>query len=123
MIQVKTRLKVADNSGADLVRCIKTLGGFNRSKAYEGDFVLVSIKSLRLARKVKTGEMHYGIIVRTSKESHFKDGSFSKFRTNSVVLLSKKRRIIGTRLFGPVSKKLRVKKLLRLVIMSGKNMI
>jgi large subunit ribosomal protein L14 len=67
--------------------------------------------------------MHYGIVVRSAKESHYKDGSFSKFRTNSVVLLNKKHRLIGTRIFGPVSRKLRKKKLLRIVIMSGKNMI
>lgn len=100
MIQVQTKLKAADNSGASIVQCIKTLQGYNRSIAFSGDFILISVKKLRLIRKVKQGEIHLGVISRTSKETLFLDGSFSKFNTNSVIILNKKKRIIGTRLFG-----------------------
>jgi len=100
MIQVQSRLKAADNSGARLVQCIKTLRGFNRTFAFNGDFILVSIKKLRLIRKVKVGEIHLGVLARTVKETTFFDGSLSKFKTNSLILLNKKKRVLGTRLFG-----------------------
>ena len=100
MIQVQTKLKTIDNSGARYVQCIKTLGGFNRSFAYNGDYILVSIKELKLIRKVKVGEIYLGIVARTRKEASFKDGSTSKFGSNSVILLNKKKRVLGTRLFG-----------------------
>lgn len=100
MIQMQTKLKAADNSGARIVQCIKTLQGFNRTFAYGGDFILISIKKLRLIRKVKVGEVHLGIVSRTKKEQQFLDGSLSKFHSNSVIILNKKKRIIGTRLFG-----------------------
>ena len=100
MIQVQTRLKAADNSGAKFVQCIKALQGFNRTYAYNGDFILVSIKKLRLIRKVKVGEIHLGVVARTKKESIFLDGSLSKFNTNSLIILNKKKRVLGTRIFG-----------------------
>jgi large subunit ribosomal protein L14 len=100
MIQVQTRLKTLDNSGARFVQCIKALGGFKRTYAYCGNFILVSIKELRLIRKVKVGEMHLGLLSRTKKESVFQDGSLSKFNSNSLILLNKKKRVLGTRLFG-----------------------
>lgn len=100
MIQVQTRLKAADNSGARIVQCIKTLQGYNRTYAYNGDFILVSIKKLRLIRKVKVGEIHLGVVSRTKKASSFLDGSFSKFNMNSLIILNKKKRVLGTRLFG-----------------------
>lgn len=123
MVQVQTILKAVDNSGARYVRCIKVLKGFNGVFASTGDIILVSIRSLRLARKVKTGEIHFGVIVRTPKENRYKDGSHTKFKTNSIILLNKKKRILGTRIFSPVSKNLRRKKLLRIVLMSKKNII
>lgn len=100
MIQVQTKLKAADNSGARIVQCIKALQGFNRKYAYSGDFILVSIKQLRLIRKVKVGEIHLGVISRTTKEVNFLDGSLSKFNMNSLIILNKKKRVLGTRLFG-----------------------
>ena len=100
MIQVQSKLKPIDNSGALYVQCIKALNGFNRTFAYPGDYVLVSIKELRLVRKVKPGEIYLGIIARTKKEVTFKDGSSSKFKSNSIILLNKKKRVLGTRLFG-----------------------
>lgn len=123
MIQVQTFLKAADNSGARYVQCIKTLKGFNRTYAYSGDFILVSVKKLRLIRKVKVGEVHLGVVSRTSKETRFLDGSFSKFNMNSLIILNKKKRVLGTRLFGLISRNLRQKKFLRILILCGYNLI
>jgi large subunit ribosomal protein L14 len=100
MIQTQSKLKTLDNSGARYVKCIKTLSGFNRRYAYNGDFILVTVKELRLIRKVRKGEVHLGLIGRTKKESVYKDGSLSKFTSNSIVVLNKKKRVLGTRLFG-----------------------
>jgi len=100
MIQMQTKLKATDNSGARIVQCIKTLKGFNRTYAFGGDFILISIKKLRLIRKVKVGEVHLAVISRTAKESRYKDGSLSKFKNNAVIVLNKKKRVLGTRLFG-----------------------
>ena len=123
MIQVQTKLNAIDNSGARYVQCIRALNGFNRTFAYNGDFIMVSIKELKLIRKVKRGEVHLGVVARTKKESKFKDGSFSKFNSNSIILLNKKKRVLGTRLFGWVSRKLRKKKFLRVLIMCGYHII
>ncbi len=123
MIQVQTRLKAGDNSGASIVQCIKALEGFNRTYGYNGDFILVSIKKLRLIRKVKTGEVHLGVISRTAKTTCFLDGSLSKFNSNSLIILNKKKRVLGTRLFGLISRKLRQKKFLRILIMCGYHLI
>lgn len=120
MIQVQTKLKTMDNSGARIAQCIKALGGFNRVFSYSGDYILVSIKILRLVRKVQAGEIHLGLITRSKQNTKFKDGSFSKFNTNSIILLNKKKKVLGTRIFGPVSRKLRKKKFLRILIMCGK---
>ncbi len=117
---MQTQLKTMDNSGAQIVECIKALGGYNRTTSYSGDIILISIKSLRLVRKVKTGEMYLGLITRTKKKTIFKDGSNSKFGSNSIILLNNKKRVLGTRIFGPVSRKLRKKKFLRILIMSGR---
>jgi large subunit ribosomal protein L14 len=100
MIQVQTKLNTIDNSGARYVQCIKALGGFNRLFAYNGDFILVSVKELKLTRKEKVGEIHLGVVAKKKKEARFKDGSSSKFGTNSIILLNKKKRVLGTRLFG-----------------------
>lgn len=100
MIQTQTKLKTIDNSGARYIKCIRALKGFNRKYAYCGDFILGSIKELRLIRKVKVGEIHLGMVARAKKETLFKDGSLSKFNSNSLILLNKKRRVLGTRLFG-----------------------
>lgn len=123
MIQVQTKLKAADNSGASLVQCIKALQGFNRTYSFNGNFILISIKKLRLIRKVKVGEIHLGVISRTSKETCFLDGSLSKFNSNSLIILNKKRRVLGTRLFGLFSRKLRQKKFLRILVMCGYSVI
>jgi large subunit ribosomal protein L14 len=123
MIQVQTWLKTMDNSGARFVECIKTLGGFNRQVSFPGDFILVSIKSLRLIRKVRVGQIHLALITRTRKEVHFLDGSSSRCENNVVLIVNKKKRVIGTRVFGWVSRKLRRKKFLRILILAGRHVL
>lgn len=120
MIQQRTKLKLMDNSGARLVQCIKALNGFNRTYSYSGDLILISIKKLRLVRKVKTGEVYFAIITRTKKQTNFKDGSSSKFNNNIIIILNSKKKVLGTRLFGPISRNLRKKKFLKILMMCGK---
>lgn len=89
-----------DNSGASHVECIKTLGGYNRTISYPGEFILVSIKKLRLVRKVRPGQIHLALITRTRKETRFLDGSQSQSQNNMVILMNRKKRVLGTRFFG-----------------------
>lgn len=112
-----------DNSGARYVECIKTFGGFNRKFSYPGDFILVSIKNLRLIRKVRVGQIHLALITRARKETRFLDGSSSRAENNVVLIVNKKKRVIGTRIFGWVSRKLRRKKFLRIMIICGKHLL
>jgi len=112
-----------DNCGARYVECIKTFGGFNRKFSYPGDFILVSIKQLRLIRKVRVGQVHLAVITRARKESRYLDGTMSRAENNVVLVLNKKKRILGTRVFGWVSRKLRRKKFLRIMIACGKRLI
>lgn len=112
-----------DNSGARYVECIKALGGFNRKISYPGDFILVSIKSLRLIRKVRVGQIHLALITRARKETHFPDGSSSQCENNVALIVNKKKRILGTRVFGWVSRKLRRKKFLRILILAGRQIL
>ena len=119
MIQVQTWLKTMDNSGASHVECIKTLNGFSRTISYPRDFILVSIKQIRLVRKVQKGQIHLALITRASKETRFLDGSSSSCQNNVVILMNKKKRILGTRIFGWVSRNLRRKKFLRILILCG----
>ena len=109
MIQMQTRLEVADNSGAKEVQCIKVLGGSHRVIASVGDIIVVSIKSAIPKGKVKKGEVCRAVIVRVAKEIRRKDGSYIKFDNNAVVLLNKQNETIGTRVFGPVCRELRAK--------------
>lgn len=113
MIQSESRLKVADNSGAKEVYCIKVLA--NAKKASVGDVIVVSIKSAIPRGKVKKGEVHFAVIVRTKKELSRADGSDIKFDDNSVVLVNKQNEPIGTRIFGPVTRELRAKKFMRII--------
>ncbi len=89
-----------DNSGARSVECIQTLGGFHRSFSYPGDTVLVSIKRLRLLRKVKVGQIHLALLTRTRKDTVYKDGTSSRCENNVVLLRNRKKRVLGTRFFG-----------------------
>jgi large subunit ribosomal protein L14 len=109
MIQMQTRLLVADNSGAKEVMCIKVLGGSHHMTADLGDVIKVAIKDAVHGGKVKKGEVHNALIVRSKYGINRKDGSKIKFDYNEVVLLSKQREMIGTRVFGPVPRELREK--------------
>lgn len=110
MIQMQTRLKVADNSGAKEVQCIKVLGGSKRRCATLGDIIVVSVKDAMPNQKVKKGEVAKAVIVRTKFPFGRPDGSHVRFDDNSVVLVNAAKEPIGTRIFGPVARELRQKK-------------
>jgi len=115
MIQMQTRLEVADNSGAKQVQCIKVLGGTHRTIATVGDIIVVSVKSAVPRGKVKKGEKYRAVIVRIAKEVRRGDGSYVKFDENAVVLINKQGETIGTRVFGPVSRELRAKNFSKII--------
>jgi len=113
VIQTESRLKVADNSGAKEIQCIKVLA--SARNAYVGDIIIVSVKSAIPKGKVKKGEIYSAVIVRTKKEIRREDGSTIKFDDNAAVLLDKQYELIGTRIFGPVTRELRAKKFMKIV--------
>ena len=115
MIQMQTRLEVADNSGARSVQCIKVLGGSRRNIASVGDVIVVSIKDAIPRGKVKKGDVHRAVIVRTKKEIRRGDGSAIRFDRNAAVLINKDGEPIGTRIFGPVTRELRAKKFMKII--------
>ena len=115
MIQMQTKLDVADNSGAKLVQCIKVLGGSKRRTASVGDVVVVSVKEAIPRGRVKKGEVLKAVIVRTKKEIRRHDGSAIRFDSNAVVLVNPQGEPIGTRIFGPVTRELRNKNLMKIV--------
>lgn len=115
MIQMQTRLDVADNSGAREVMCIKVLGGSHRQTAAIGDIIVVSVKSAIPRGKVKKGDVHRAVIVRTKFATKRQDGSAIRFDGNAAVLVSKQNEPIGTRIFGPVARELRAKKFMKIV--------
>ena len=109
MIQVQTELNVADNTGARRVECIKVLGGSKRRFASIGDKIVVSVKDAIPHGKVKKGSVHKAVVVRTKYSIHRNDGSSVKFDNNAVVLTDEKGEPMGTRIFGPVTRELRIK--------------
>ena len=115
MIITETKLYVADNSGAKLVQCIKVLGGSKRRSASIGDVIVVSVKEAIPNGKVKKGEVTRAVVVRTKKGVSRKDGSTIRFDKNSAVLLTKEGEPIGTRIFGPVTRELRLKKFTKII--------
>jgi len=115
MIQMQTCLAVADNSGAKTVFCIKVLGGSKRKYASLGDIILVSIREAMPASKVKKGDVHRAVVVRTKKEVRRSDGSYIKFDNNSAVLINPQREPIGTRIFGPVARELRARNFMKII--------
>ena len=115
MIQVKTRLAVADNSGAREVSCIKVLGGSKRRYASIGDVIKVSIKSAIPRGKVKKGEVMNAVVVRTCDGIRRGDGSRIRFDSNAVVLLNNQLQPVGTRIFGPVTRELRNEQFMKIV--------
>ena len=115
MIQMQTRLDVADNSGAKEVMCIKVLGGSKRRFAGVGDVIVVSVKEAAPKGRVKKGDVHRAVVVRTAKDIRRPDGSVIRFDGNAAVLLNNKHEPIGTRIFGPVTRELRSEKFMKIV--------
>lgn len=115
MIQMQSRLDVADNSGAKEVMCIKVLGGSKRRYANIGDLIKVSVKEAIPRGKVKKGEVHTAVVVRTRKGVRRPDGSLIRFDSNAAVLLTAQLQPIGTRIFGPVTRELRSERFMKII--------
>lgn len=115
MIQMQSNLDVADNSGARRVMCIKVLGGSKRRFASVGDIIVVTVKDAIPRGRVKKGDVHRAVIVRTAKALQRVDGSAIRFDRNAAVLINKQGEPIGTRIFGPVTRELRSKKFMKIV--------
>jgi large subunit ribosomal protein L14 len=122
MIQQQTILRITDNSGGKSVKCIKILGGFRRRFASIGDVIVVSIQQLRnkskILSKIKKGEIYKGLITKTKKSIKKKDGLVTFFDKNCVVLINKQNTPLGTRIVGPVSKKIKQEKYLKFTAIS-----
>ena len=115
MIQMRTILNVADNSGAKRLMCIKVLGGSKRKYATVGDVIVVSVKDAIPRGRVKKGDVHQAVIVRTAFPVRRTDGSAIRFDRNAAVLINKQQEPIGTRIFGPVVRELRAKKFMKII--------
>ncbi len=115
MIQMQTRMNVADNSGAKELMCIKVLGGSKKRYAQIGDIVIVSIKEALPTAKVKKGDVSKAVIVRTVQKLKRNDGSYIRFDENAAVLINAAKEPIGTRIFGPVARELRAKSFVKIV--------
>ena len=115
MIQMQTRLDVADNSGARVVQCIKVLGGSHRRYAGIGDIIKVSVKEAIPRGKVKKGDVYNAVVVRTAKGVRRPDGSLIRFDGNAAVLLNANLQPIGTRIFGPVTRELRSERFMKII--------
>ncbi|MDF1673463.1 MAG: 50S ribosomal protein L14 [Vicingaceae bacterium] len=115
MIQQESRLKVADNSGAKEVLCIKVLGGSKKRYASIGDTIVVSVKHAMPSGNVKKGAVHKAVVVRTRKEIRRPDGSYIRFDDNAAVILNEAGEMRGTRIFGPVARELREKEFMKIV--------
>jgi large subunit ribosomal protein L14 len=115
MIQLKSVLDVADNSGAKRVVCVKVLGGSRRRYATVGDVIVVAVKEAIPNSKIAKGSVHKAVIVRTAKEVARDDGSYIRFDDNSAVLINATQEPIGTRIFGPVARELRGKKFMKII--------
>jgi large subunit ribosomal protein L14 len=115
MIQMQSNLDVADNSGAKRVQCIKVLGGSKRRTAGVGDIIVVSVKEAAPRGRVKKGDVHHAVIVRTAKDIRRPDGSVIRFDSNAAVLVNKNEEPIGTRIFGPVVRELRARKHMKII--------
>ncbi len=115
MIREQTRLEVADNSGARQVECIRVLGGSKRRTASVGDIIVVAVKDAIPDRRVKKGDVHKAVIVRTAKEVRRNDGTAIRFDKNAAVIINKDNEPIGTRIFGPVTRELRAKQFMKII--------
>ena len=115
MIQMQTRLNIADNSGAKKIMCIKVLGGSKRKYASLGDIIVASVKEAMPNSKVKKGEVIKAVIVRTNKEVGRADGSYIRFDDNAAVVINQFNEPLGTRILGPVARELRAKRFMKIV--------
>ena len=115
MIQMQSNLRVADNSGARRVQCIKVLGGAGRRYASVGDIIVVSIKEAIPTGRVKKGDVRRAVVVRVAKDINRPDGSTIRFDTNAAVLTNNNNEPIGTRIFGPVPRELRAKSHMKII--------
>ncbi|ERP31299.1 50S ribosomal protein L14 [Chitinivibrio alkaliphilus] len=115
MLQVGSKIKVADNSGAKVVKCIKVLGGAKRRYARLGDVIVVAVQSASPGANVAKGSVQRAVVVRTAKEFGRRDGSFIKFSDNAAVIINENGEMKGTRIFGPIARELREKGLMRIV--------
>ncbi len=119
MIQQESSMRVADNSGARVIKCIRVLGGTGRRYAGVGDVIVATVKQADPGREVKKGEVVRAVIVRTAKEFRRRDGSYIRFDDNAAVLLTDKQNPRGTRIFGPVARELREKNYMRIVSLAS----
>lgn len=115
MIQMQTRLFVADNSGAKRIQCIKVLGGSRKRYARIGEVIVASVKEANVGGAAKKGEVIKAVIVRTKKEVGRPDGSYIRFDDNAAVIINNQNEPIGTRIFGPVARELRDKKFMKII--------
>ncbi len=115
MILVKSKLNIADNSGAKKVVCVKVLGGSKRRYASVGDVVVVAVREALPNSKITKGSIHKAVIVRTAKEIAREDGSYIRFDDNSAVLINNQKEPVGTRIFGPVARELRAQRFMKIV--------
>jgi len=115
MIQMKTLLNVADNSGAKLVQCIKVLGGTRRKYARIGDIIVVAVKDALPNAAIKKGGIEKAVVVRTHKEFHRPDGTFIRFDDNACVVIDANNNPKGKRIFGPVARELREKDFMKII--------
>ena len=115
MIQQESRLKVADNSGARVVLCIRVLGGSRRRYARIGDVIVATVKQAAPGSAVKKGEVVKAVVVRTAKEQRRRDGTYIRFDDNACVIINENRLPRGTRIFGPVARELRERRFMRIV--------
>ncbi|MEE8435917.1 MAG: 50S ribosomal protein L14 [bacterium] len=115
MIQMQSMLKVADNTGAKKLMCIKVLGGSKRRYASIGDIIVASVKESVPNSRIKNGEIVRAVVVRTAKEIGRNDGSYIKFDENAAVLIDAKKEPLGTRIFGPVARELRFRQFIKII--------
>jgi large subunit ribosomal protein L14 len=115
LIQMQTKLFVADNSGAKKIQCIKVLGGSRKRYARIGEVIIASVKEANVGGAAKKGEVVKAVIVRTRKEIGRCDGSYIRFDDNAAVLINNQNEPVGTRIFGPVARELRDKKFMKII--------
>ena len=115
MIQQESRLKIADNSGAREVLCIRVLGGTKKRYASLGDKIVVTVKNAIPSSSIKKGTVSRAVVVRTKKETKRKDGSYIRFDDNAVVIINENKEPRGTRVFGPVARELRERKFMKIL--------